>query len=67
MIPKKGESHLAAYEQWRKWADEKVCCDYGLHVAVTWWGEQVRTDMQVLTEEKGKCKVLHFEASVEKL
>ncbi|GAV09813.1 hypothetical protein RvY_19294 [Ramazzottius varieornatus] len=52
-IPKKGHSHLGAYEQWRKWADEKVCCDYGLHVAVTWWSDQVKADMETLVKEKG--------------
>uniref|UniRef100_A0A0B6ZM00 dihydropyrimidinase n=1 Tax=Arion vulgaris TaxID=1028688 RepID=A0A0B6ZM00_9EUPU len=31
----------------------QVCCDYGLHVAVTWWGDQVAKEMEVLTAEKG--------------
>lgn len=48
-IPSKGESPLAAFEQWRKWADEKVVCDYSLHVAITWWDESVAKDMEVLT------------------
>ena len=42
VLPQRGESLLAAYRQWRAWADEKVCCDYGFHVGVTWWSEQVR-------------------------
>lgn len=41
VIPQKGKSLLEAYDCWRKTADPKVCCDYSLHVAVTWWGEQV--------------------------
>lgn len=28
-------------------------CDYGLHVAVTWWGEQVAKEMAILVNEKG--------------
>ena len=46
------------YDQWRKWADEKVCCDYSLHIGVTWWSEQVSEDMKVLVEEKGRQPLL---------
>uniref|UniRef100_A0A2C9K001 dihydropyrimidinase n=1 Tax=Biomphalaria glabrata TaxID=6526 RepID=A0A2C9K001_BIOGL len=53
VIPQKGESLLDAYEKWRGWADAKVCCDYGLHVAVTWWNDQVSKEMDVLCSEKG--------------
>lgn len=41
-IPQKGSSLVEAFETWRSWADPKVCCDYSLHVAVTWWSDQVR-------------------------
>lgn len=37
VIPGKGQSLIKAYKTWRSWADPKVVCDYGLHVAVTWW------------------------------
>lgn len=40
-IPQKGESLLKAFETWRSWADPTVCCDYSLHLAVTWWSDQV--------------------------
>lgn len=40
-IPQKGGSLIQALETWRSWADPKVCCDYSLHVAVTWWSAQV--------------------------
>lgn len=40
-IPQKGSSLVKAFETWRSWADPTVCCDYSLHVAVTWWSDQV--------------------------
>ncbi len=54
VIPQKGESLLEAYEKWRGWADAKVCCDYGLHVAVTHWSDKVAQEMETLTKEHGK-------------
>eukprot|EP01133_Synstelium_polycarpum_P015503 gene15503-18414_t len=53
VIPSKGESPLAAYDKWRGWADPKVNHDYSLHVAITWWSEEVAKDMEVLVKEHG--------------
>ncbi|XP_055677603.1 dihydropyrimidinase isoform X1 [Lutzomyia longipalpis] len=53
VLPNKGESLLEAYDRWRSWADPKVCCDYGLHVAVTWWAPSVAEEMRILCEERG--------------
>ncbi|UJR21231.1 hypothetical protein I4U23_024327 [Adineta vaga] len=53
VIPSKEQSLLEAYTQWRERADAKVCCDYGLHAAITTWNEQVAKDMEILTKEKG--------------
>ena len=41
VLDQKGVSLLEAYDKWRGWADPKVCCDYSLHCAITWWSEQV--------------------------
>ena len=49
----KNQPLLKMYEQWRGWADPKVCCDYSFHVGVTWWSDQVHEDMAVLVKEKG--------------
>jgi len=53
VIPSKEQSLLEAYKQWRERADAKVCCDYGLHAAITTWNEQTAKDMETLTKEKG--------------
>lgn len=44
---------MEAYDEWRSWADPKVCCDYGLHVGVTWWSKSVQNEMKILCEERG--------------
>ena len=48
------ESLLQAFDRWKGWADEKVCCDYSFHVGVTWWSPQVAKEMEVLCREKGQ-------------
>ncbi|XP_029447723.1 dihydropyrimidinase isoform X2 [Rhinatrema bivittatum] len=52
-IPRKGCSLIEAYDTWRSWADPKVCCDYALHVAVTWWSDKVKEEMGILARDKG--------------
>lgn len=52
-IAKQNESLLNAYYSYRQKADEKVCCDYGLHVAVTSWNDRVKQDMASLCAEHG--------------
>lgn len=57
VLDQKGVSLLEAYDKWRGWADPKVCCDYGLHVGVTWWSDQVAKEMETLCAEKGRIIV----------
>ncbi|XP_017839548.1 dihydropyrimidinase-like isoform X2 [Drosophila busckii] len=52
-LPDKYESMLVAYDKWRSRADPKVCCDYGLHMGITWWSEQVSAELGVLCKERG--------------
>ncbi|CAJ0602800.1 unnamed protein product [Cylicocyclus nassatus] len=50
VIPNKEMPVLAAYKQWREWADPKVCCDYSLSMAITFWNENVAKDMEELVK-----------------
>ena len=61
VIPNPGTSLLAAYDQWRAWA-KKSASDYSFHVAVTWWSDEVRDEMAVLTKERGVNSFKHFMA-----
>jgi len=62
VLDQRNVSPLQAYDKWRAWADEKVCCDYGFHVGITWWSEQVAKDMEVLVKEKGINSFKVFQA-----
>ncbi|XP_053969740.1 dihydropyrimidinase isoform X2 [Anastrepha ludens] len=53
VLPDKGESLVEAYDKWRAWADPKVCCDYALHVGITWWSKSVSEEMKIMCEELG--------------
>ncbi|PAA72770.1 hypothetical protein BOX15_Mlig032114g1 [Macrostomum lignano] len=49
----RGDSLMDWYNKYRAWADEKVCCDYGLHVIVPQWGDKTANEMATLVKEKG--------------
>ncbi|XP_071641912.1 dihydropyrimidinase isoform X1 [Temnothorax longispinosus] len=53
VVPRKDESLVEAYERYRQSADQKVCCDYALHVAVTSWSPKVKEDMATLAKDHG--------------
>ena len=61
VIPNPKQSILAAYKQWRGWA-EKAASDYSFHVAITWWDESVKEEMGTLTREHGVNSFKHFMA-----
>lgn len=61
VIPNPGQSLMAAFREWRGWA-EKAASDYAFHVAVTWWDETVSRDMGILASEHGVSSFKHFMA-----
>ncbi|MBL8572941.1 MAG: dihydropyrimidinase [Hyphomicrobiaceae bacterium] len=60
-IPGPGQSLLAAYQDWRM-KSEKAAGDYGFHMAVTWWGEQVWREMETCVKTYGINTFKHFMA-----
>ncbi|XP_031335428.1 dihydropyrimidinase isoform X2 [Photinus pyralis] len=53
VLVKKGESLLDSYYSYRQKADEKVCCDYALHVIISYWNDKVFDEMSILCSEHG--------------
>ena len=61
VIPSPEQSLLEAYDTWMANA-AKAPSDYSFHVAITWWSDQVKEEMGVLTRERGVNSFKHFMA-----
>lgn len=53
MLPKTGESLVDKYHEYRKLADEKVCCDYSFHMCLSWWSESVSDEIEIIARDYG--------------
>ena len=60
-IPNPGQSLLAAYQDWRRKA-EGATCDYGFHMAITWWHRQVFDEMETIVKTYRINTFKHFMA-----
>lgn len=54
VVPEINQSILDAFNKQHEFASEKSCCDFNLHVCLTWWSEKVSQEMEVLVKDKGK-------------
>ena len=61
VIPSPKQSLMEAYQTWRGWA-EKSAADYGFHMAITWWSDEVKHDMGLLVQQEGINSFKHFMA-----
>jgi len=49
VVPDKEETLMEAFDKWRKWADDKVCCDYALKMAVPRHDPALEDEMAAMT------------------
>mmetsp|Transcript_2682 Transcript_2682/g.10300 ORF Transcript_2682/g.10300 Transcript_2682/m.10300 type:complete len:419 (+) Transcript_2682:263-1519(+) len=52
-IPAPKGSHLEQYKAYRARADPEVTSDYGIHVGIVHWNDEVAKEMEVLVKEHG--------------
>ena len=60
-IPGAGQSLVEAYHDWRH-KSEKAACDYGYHMAVTTWSDEVSHEMGEIVNTYGINTFKHFMA-----
>lgn len=60
-VPAEGESLAEAVAKWKKWADGKVCCDYGLKVAVAGGAVDEKQFEQLAADEEAGVNTIEVQ------
>ncbi|SNR34755.1 dihydropyrimidinase [Puniceibacterium sediminis] len=60
-LPSPGQGLLDGLKMWDN-KSTRAACDYSFHMAVTWWGEQVFNEMEIVVKERGINTFKHFMA-----
>ncbi|XP_053714914.1 dihydropyrimidinase-related protein 4 isoform X1 [Synchiropus splendidus] len=55
-----GSSLLSVFQRWKEAAEERVCCDFSLHVDVTRWHDGLVEDLESLVKHEGVNSFLFF-------
>lgn len=53
VIPAKGQSIIEAYNVWRAKSDHMALSDFTFHMALTYWNDQVASDIEKIVKESG--------------
>ena len=62
VFPEEGESLEEAYAKWRGWAEEKVCCDYALKIALPdKVSNSVLSEMELLSGQEYGVNTFHLD------
>jgi dihydropyrimidinase len=61
VLPSPGQSLIEAMQMWHN-KSGRAACDFGFHMAITWWGEQVWREMETIVRDKGINTFKHFMA-----
>jgi dihydropyrimidinase len=60
-LPSPQQGLLDALQMWHN-KSGRANCDYSYHMAITWWGEQVFDEMEIVVKERGINTFKHFMA-----
>jgi dihydropyrimidinase len=60
-VPEPGQKLSDAYQDWRT-RSKKAAGDYGYHMSITWWSDEVGAEMETCVNEYGINSFKHFMA-----
>lgn len=60
VIPEEGETLKEAHDKWRRWAENKVCCDYALKMALPRVDAETLDEMEELATSEYGVNIYHL-------